>query len=117
MSLFHIKVEYHHLQTKFLMSATSEILTTALENSLNEANLDIKKLLHIGMDGPNVNKSLMKSMNSKVKATGREGLLDIGSCRIHTLHNSYEKGIKAFGSNVVKLMVSVYSWFNRSTVR
>lgn len=98
-------------------TATGEVLVACIEQSLKNANLDLSRLLAISMDGPKVNLNVLATINSKIKSTERGGLIDIGPCRLHTLHNCFEKGVKVYGSRAVKLIVDVYSWFNKSPVR
>jgi len=66
-----------------------------LVNSFEEATkgFDIKKLLQISMDGPNINGKFLQDTNAKFMEEGvdRPLLLDLGSCGLHILRKSHEK--------------------------
>ena len=59
-------------------------------------NLDIKNLVQISMDGPNVNwKFLEIAIEEMKKEPLCPELLNIGSCGLHVLHGAYEMGQSA----------------------
>ncbi|CAF4465644.1 unnamed protein product, partial [Rotaria magnacalcarata] len=53
--------------------------------------IDIKRLLMIGRDNPNVNKTVEKLIDEEMKKVGGE-LLKLGSCHIHVVHNAFKSG-------------------------
>ncbi len=55
--------------------------------------IDIKRLLMIGRDNPNVNKAIEKLIDAEMEKVGGE-LLKIGSCHIHVIHNAFKSGKK-----------------------
>ena len=66
-------------------------------NSINENGLQLQILLALEIDGPNVNKDVWQAVNEKVNQAGSSRLLNIGTCNLHIVHNSFEKGIKEYG--------------------
>ena len=44
-------------------------------------------MLCLSADGPNVNKSIKSKIDSAVKEAGAPGLVDVGFCYIHAIHN------------------------------
>ena len=61
--------------------------------------LSVKKLATLVRDGPNVNKTIIQKMNGLISQDHPEfkGLIDLGSCTIHTVHNAFGKGMQQFG--------------------
>ena len=43
-----------------------------------------------------------------------QGLVDLGSCTIHTLHNAFGKGIEQYGKDIDQLCTDLYSLFKYS---
>ena len=50
------------------------------------------KLLNLGSDGSNVNKTIWSNINEELKALGLSGLLPFVPCNMHVVHNSFRKG-------------------------
>ena len=50
-------------------------------------------------DGPNVNKTIFNKMNELIQQDYPRftGLIDLGSCTIHTVHNAFGKDIEQYG--------------------
>ena len=44
-------------------------------------------MLCLSADGPNVSKSIKSKIDSAVKEAGAPGLVDVGFCYIHAIHN------------------------------
>jgi len=51
--------------------------------TMSNDGLPVVKMLHLGCDGPNVNKSVKKQLNDCVVKLGGKLLIDIGSCNLH----------------------------------
>ena len=45
------------------------------------------------------------------------GLVDIGSCSIHVIHNAFGKGLEHYGKDVDQLCLDLYSLFKYSAAR
>ena len=50
-------------------------------------------------DGPHVNKAIFKKVNELIQHDHPyfTGLLDLGSCCIHIIHNAFSKGLEQYG--------------------
>lgn len=61
-------------------------------------NNSASKFLMLGMNGPNTNKAVFRMLNEEIKTIrGKyniDGLLDLGSCNLHIIHNTFLKGLK-----------------------
>lgn len=91
------------------------IATNVSENLvevLAKEKLDLKRMIALGSDGPNVNKSIYRNVEKKVTENyGNPGLQDweIGTCNLHVVHNAFGKGLKEFGSEVEELLIDLNS--------
>lgn len=106
------KVVNHHLQTFFIGKATGNTLYEKVKNAIDNANLPLSKLLMLGSDGPNVNKTVHRLMNEEVFTLRNKKLVDLGFCNIHVLHNAFKKGLTKFGTDASDLIIAVHSFFD-----
>ena len=61
------------------------------------AQLKMKQLLSVGMDGPNVNFKLLDLLQKEhAELHGGAQILMVGSCGLHTLHNAMKAGFTAW---------------------
>lgn len=58
-------------------------------------DMDLRNLLSISMDGPNVNWKFLEMMQDQQKDQFSKQMLVVGSCGLHTMHNAF-KGICSF---------------------
>lgn len=63
--------------------ATAETLKDNILNALNNADLQVSKLLMLGSDGPRVNQKVFSLLNEEVKSIRGKGLVYLGFCNIH----------------------------------
>ncbi|CAF3943508.1 unnamed protein product [Rotaria sp. Silwood1] len=73
--------------------APTNIIRDSIVDSFRTDRIDIKRLLMIGRDNPNVNKTVEKLIDGELKKAGGE-LLKLGSCHIHMVHNAFKAGQK-----------------------
>lgn len=106
------KIISRHLQSFFMGHATAENLKTNLLKSLSDANLPLKNLISVESDGPFVNKKVFRLLNEEILTVRKKGLLDIVTCTIHTVHNSFLKGLEEYGSDASDFIISVYNYFD-----
>ena len=45
------------------------------------------------------------------------GLIDLGSCNIHTMHNAFVKGIERYGKDIYLLYLYFYSLLKHNSAR
>lgn len=103
--------------SSFLGHATAaDLMRSFLEAS---KGLSLTKLLQVSMDGPNVNKKFLQDLKSKLKEEHGDGsiLLNLGSCGLHTIHNSYKKAMKKTGWDIVSFLRALYYLFCHSPAR
>ena len=81
-------------------------------------NLDLKLMLHIGMDGPSVNlkfEDLLKS-SPHIKSLGTT-ILSIGTCPLHIVHNAFRAGVNALNFNIDSFIINSNFFFKLSAAR
>ena len=93
------------VKIKYLTSITfghakaSDVVTEILK-SLEKLAIPLKLMFSLGMDGPNVNKSILNKINEIKKEKGHQQLVKCPlSCLIPVCHNSFKKGIAKYGFN------------------
>ena len=69
------------------------------------------------MDGPNVNWSFHAKLSSLIEADHDMKLLNVGSCGLHTLHNSFKKGCGASGWEIDQFITSLFILLNDVSAR
>ena len=114
------QVNVHHLATVLMGHATGDLLSNELLKSISDNTLPLNLLLVLGSDGPNVNKRVWNNVNDEVlkcSDRGNKGLLDISSCTLHVVHNSFGKGLESYGKNISEFIIEIHQWFKLSAAR
>lgn len=106
-----------HLQTFYLGTATAKQIVAKVMEALNESGLPIKYLLMLGSDGPKTNDLVKTTIGNELLLNRNVQLLDIGSCNLHVVHNSFSKGLKAHGDKVADLITQTFNWFDGNPAR
>ena len=69
------------------------------------------------MDGPNTNLKFLECLQKERSDNELSGLVDIGSCNLHTVHGCLADGVKASGWNLKKLFKGAYFLFHDTAAR
>ena len=69
------------------------------------------------MDGPNVNLSFEKKLQSIMETTYETGFLNFGTCSLHPVHTAFRKGIKKLDFDVDEFFHDIHFFFKHSSVR
>lgn len=78
--------------------------------------LDLRRLVSISMDGPNVNfKCFELFQQEHAERYGGSQLVAVGSCRLHTLHNTVKSGFSIW--QVEKLLRAMHTLFHNVPAR
>lgn len=125
------QVVSHHLETSFLSYATAEDIIEKLNLAVANYSLPKENIIMLGSDGPNVNKKIHNLFDVDMLKIRGKKLLNIGTCNIHVLHNSFLKGkilyvggigifvnalllflgLEEFGYNCSELLVALKHFF------
>ena len=89
----------------FTVFGHAESVKVALKmyERMQNDGIPVGKMVKLVQDGPNVNKTKFKKMNELIQLDCPEskGLIDLGSCTIHTVHKAFGKGIEQYGKKLI----------------
>ena len=85
--------------------------------SLFQIKIDVKKIVQVMSDGPNVNLLFLKLLNESRAEEELSRLIELGTCGLHTLHNGFQHGEKASGWELKSLLKGMYKIFDESPAR
>lgn len=111
------KITTVYIDSVFLGHASADKLEEVIVKFIEDENLDMRKLLQFSMDGPNVNLSFLRKMNSHLLEKGVDKLIDIGSCSLHPVHTAFTKGVEKLPFDIEQFSNDVFSWFKLSSAR
>ena len=106
-----------YYSSAFLGHATAKDLRESFSEATN--GLDLKKLLQVSMDGPNVNLKFIQELKAEQRKANVDGpvLLDLGSCGLHTVHNGYKRAMKKNDWKIMQFLRALYYLFCHSPAR
>lgn len=73
-------------------------------------------LLHIGMDGPNVNLAFQNLLKTELDAKNKT-ILNIGTCSLHPIHNGFAKCLKKIDFEFDEFPRDIWFFFKLSPAR
>ena len=75
---------------------------------LDKLAIPLRLMFSLGMEEPNVNRSIMHKINHVKKEKGYQPLVKcLPSCPIHICHNSFQKGMAQYGYNDEELCLTL----------
>ena len=101
----------------FVGHCGSEQLLEHFQHFVKDLSLDCKLLLHVGMDGPNVNKSFHQKLVHHLKEDVDTTVLDLGTCSLHPVHTAFRKGISELTYDIDGFLEDLYFFFKYSSAR
>ena len=104
-----------NFNSKFLGKAAAQDIYEKFNECISE--LDENKLLQVSSDGPNVNLAFLDLLKEHRSDNELSCLIHIGSCGLHTIHNSMKHGENSSGWKLKKLLQSMYKLFEEATKR
>ena len=122
-----------YYRSVLLGHAQATIVVDSIFESFRTDGIDIRKILMLSRDNPNVNKTVEKMINDSMKKVDAE-LMSIGTCNLHIVHNAFKAGMIPLqrltylvtycfpGTNeadwhVENFCMDVWSWFRKSPAR
>lgn len=113
-------VESRYVGSAFLSSTRATDLIAGLKKCFEEDPSSLKKIIQISMDGPNVNWRVMKNFSEEIRemrGSPDYDLINIGSCGLHVVHNSFKEGMKKAGWKIDEFLQYLYSLFKNVPLR
>ena len=95
---------------------TAENLVEHFHEFEKSMNLDPSYLLHLGMDGPSVNKSFEDKLLTELRDQDIQ-ILNIGSCCLHKVHNAFRNALKQIDCDFDQFVIDIHSFFKLSSAR
>ena len=83
---------------------------------VRKVGLDINFILHLGMDGPNMNKKFQRLLLES-SYLQKITFLDVGTCPLHTVHNAFRKGVSFLRFNIDQFTLDIHFFFKLSAGR
>lgn len=77
--------------------ATANDMLKHFTTGVLESGLKPVDMVQISMDGPNVNWKFYDMVKDKLVNDYDTKLMNVGSCGLHTVHNSFKAGAEATG--------------------
>ena len=104
-----------YITSKMFVHTLAEHLMQLTLDVLEECSLAVEKIANISTDGLNINKSLHKKLDSKLKESYvHRGLLPFYPCNLHKFHNTFHKDITIYGKDSENLTCELHAWFKIS---
>lgn len=88
------KIVNHYAGSLFLGHCTSEDLLTHFFDFGTKIQWNLKYLLSIGMNGPNVNLKFQKLLDDELIKTYNNKIINVGTCSLHPVHTAFQKALK-----------------------
>lgn len=110
-------VHTRYLDSQFMGRASAADMVEHFESAVLGGQLNPSNLIQIGMDGPSVNWKFYELISEKLKKDFDTKLLNVGSCGLHILHNSFKSGAVASTWKVEGLLSSIYYLYKDSPAR
>lgn len=107
------EVSTRYLTSAFLGRATSADLLQAFTSAIGSQSLDLKKMIQVSSDGPNVNIKFARELQSQLADADPDGgeLFQIGTCALHVVHGAYKTAHNEVHWQVHVFLRSLYYLF------
>ena len=115
----HNEVWIRYYTSEFFGHAEGATVASAIMSAFRSDNVPLTQLLTPGSNGPNGSKTIWREMKQKIREvySGFQGLVDIGTCNIHIIHNTFNKGLDKYGKDAEQLVIDLHSVFKYSAAR
>ena len=109
------RVDTRYFDSLFLDGTTATDIQEAFMSGIKKH--DKNNILQISSDGPNANLTFIELMEENRETEELSPLIDIGTCGLHTVHNSLKAGIKSSRWILGKVMKAMWKLLNQSPAR
>ena len=115
----HKEIETVFYTSLFFGCAEGKMVATVMHNKMLEDGLPVERMATLVRDGPDVNKTIFEKLNELILQDHPEfpGLIDLGSCTIHTVYKAFGRGMEQFGKEIDQLCINLHSLFKYSVAR
>ena len=93
-------MDAHYLNSSFIGKSAAVDYLNILNSCVESI---VKKKLQVFSDRPSVDLSFLKNLDEHRRDAELNPLIDIGTCGLHTLHNSFKHGGKESNWSIKKI--------------
>lgn len=114
------EVQRRYVGSAFLTSTRAEDLLSGIKTCFEANPKILQRMSQLSMDGPNVNWRLFNDLTSELQSMRESssfGLLNIGSCGLHVVHNSFKSGMRKTDWGMDQFLTSLYYLFKNVPLR
>lgn len=113
------EVKTRFLTSCFLGHATAHDLLMNFISALKEQGLNLKNMMQVSMDGPNVNLKFLKDLKSYLREDSPDDpeLLSFGTCALHIVHGAFKTAHDKCDWNIPSFLRCIYYLFKNFPTR
>ena len=104
-----IELLYSYLNSSFMGKSAAVNVLEHFNTSVK--SIENNKILQVFSDGPKVNLAFLRLNNEQRHDVELNPLIDIWTCSLHTVHNSFQNGEMASSWNLKKLLNAMFYVF------
>ena len=82
-----------------------------------ESDLGYKNFVQLSMDWPNVNWFSHNKFEANKRDNFNSGLVNVGSCSLHKIHNAFKEGAKESGWQIPQFLKALHLLFHETPAR
>lgn len=112
------QVSTRYLTSLFLGYATAKDLLVAFTTGIKENGLDMKKIIHVSMDGLNINLKFISDLKVYLEESPNEPeILDTGTCSLHIVNGAYKTSHDEINRRLHNFLAALYYLFRKVPAR
>lgn len=109
-------VQSKYFDSSFLGHACASDLINSFEEKV-EGRIGLVHMAQLSMDGPSVNWATFDKLQTKIENETSQKLINVGSCGLHQLHNSFKSAVNATTWDIQHILSSLYTLFKHTPAR
>ena len=111
------KIVNRYCGSPFLGHCTSDDLVDHFKQFMLDNELVPNYLLHLGMDGPNVNLAFQEKLSKYLRDNLDKSFLNLGTCSLHPVHTAFRRGITSMSCDLGQFFTDIHFFFKLSSAR
>ena len=109
-------VRSRYLSSAFLGHSTTTDLIDVFSKHI-QGRLGLSNIIQLSMDGPNVNWAAFRKLEQQLTVEHGIKSVNIGSCGLHTVHNSFRKAVTSSDWNISGILKALSTLFENVPAR
>ena len=111
------KIVNRYCGSLFLGHCTSDDVVDHFKQFMLDNEIDPNYLLHLGMDGPNVNLAFQEKLSKYLRDNLDKSFLNLGTCSLHPVHTAFRRGIISMSYELDQFFTDIHFFFKLSSAR